>query len=108
MKKVYLASLVMLFALTSCIGFNAPVVPPPGIFFQNTKAPLDVNFNQTKMYDKQGESSSMSVLNLFAFGDCSINKAARNGNVKTIEHADYEYLSILGLFQKFTVIVYGE
>ncbi len=30
------------------------------------------------------------------------------GNIKTIEHADYKHLNILWLFQKFTVIVYGE
>ena len=107
MKKFYLASMVLLFALTSC-SYVAPVVPPSGFLFQNIKAPLDIDVNQTKVYDKQGEASSSSVLGLFSFGDCSINTAARNGNIKTIEHADYEYFNILWLYQQFKVVVYGE
>ena len=107
MKKVYFTLLVLLFALTSC-SYVAPVVPPSGLLFSNIKAPLDVDVNQTKVYDKQGEASSSNVLGLFSFGDCSINTAARNGNIKTIEHADYEHFNILGLYQNFKVVVYGE
>ncbi len=108
MKKALFIVLLGTFLFTGCAAYVAPTVPPMGLAFENVKAPLDVNVNKTKMSEKQGEASSLCVLWLFAFGDCSIAKAARNGNIKTINHADYQYTNILGFFQQFQVIVYGE
>ena len=86
----------------------APVVPPTGAVFNDTKAPLNVEVNNTKMGAKRGESSTVSILGLVAFGDGSIAAAAKDGRITTVQHADYEYLNVIGVFQKYTTIVYGE
>ena len=106
MKKLVCCIFAIAF-LSGCM--SAPVMPPQGILFETVKAPLDVDMEETKISTKSGKASSSSVLYLFAFGDCSIATAARRGNIKVIETADYEYTNVLfGLYQKFTIVVYGE
>jgi len=43
----------------------------------------------------------------FAWDDCSIEEAARNGKIKTVHYADYKWFSVLGIVCKTTVTVYG-
>lgn len=93
---------------TGCGLYQAPIVPPGGLLFANIKAPIDIDTEKTELGTKTGEASTVAVLWLFSFGDCSINAAARNGNLQTINHVDYGYTNILGLYQCFTTIVYGD
>ncbi|MCD6569189.1 MAG: TRL-like family protein, partial [Deltaproteobacteria bacterium] len=86
----------------------APFSPPQGMLFNSTAAPLDVDYSNTTLGTKQGTSNAYNILGLFAFGDASTQTAAKNGQINTIHHADYSYTNILGIFQKTTVIVYGE
>lgn len=96
------------FASTGCFYYQAPVMPPPGLMFSSTAGPLDIDANKTPVCAKMGESSSSAFfLNMFAFGDCSIDTAARNGNLQTIEHADYHHLNVMFMYQRFTVRAYG-
>lgn len=85
----------------------APVVPPQGIVFTNFKAPLDLDQNGTPVSEKSGKAEVMNILNLFSWGDGSIETAAKNGGIQTIESADYEYFTVLGLFHKYTTVVHG-
>ena len=87
---------------------RAPVVPPVGFAFSNVTAPLDVDFDATKIGPKTGRSKTHNVLGLFAWGDGSTQAAARNGGLKVIDHADYRSFGILGIYSSFTTIVYGE
>lgn len=97
-----------LWVTTGC-AFRAPVIPPTGLLFSNYNAPLTTEFDGTPASGlKKGEASSMSVLSLFAFGDCSLNAAAEEGGLSTIEYCDYSYLNVLGLFQKFTLVAHGK
>ena len=92
--------------MTGCV--TAPFVPPQGAVYSNTTAPLDVEFEDTKIKGaKSGKAEVVSILGLFSFGDASSKTAASNGGITTIDHADYEHFNILGIFQKTTVIVYG-
>ena len=90
--------------LTGCL--SAPFQPPSGLV-SVTRAPLSTEGNWN-VGSKRGESSSTSWLGIYASGDCSIHAAAENGGLKTIDHVDYEYTNIIGIWQKTTVIVYGE
>jgi len=85
----------------------APVVPPVGFLFEQVSAPLDIDTQKTTLGVKTGEASSVGILGLIAFGDCSIASAAKNGNLSEINHADYKFLNVLGVFQQFTVTAYG-
>ena len=106
MNKTLIASTVgaMSLLLGGCLC--APFEPPLGLV-SVVKAPLSTEGNW-EMGNKRGESSSISILGIAAVGDCSISTAAEAGGVKKVNHVDYEYRNILGIYQKATVIVYGE
>ena len=111
MKRIVASLLILsvIFIIGGCGGpWIAPVVPPQGLAFSSTEAPLDVDLDNTDLGAKMGSSSTVCILALFSFGDCSIATAARKGNIQVVKHADYKYLSVLGLFQSFTVIAYGD
>lgn len=99
---------VCMMTAVGCAMYQAPVIPPGGFLFSTTKAPMDVNTDKTDLGTKTGEPSAIAILSLFSFGDCSINSAARNGNLRTVNHVDYSYLNVLGVFQSFTTIAYGD
>lgn len=106
-----LSSLGLAVVVSGCaVPYGAPVVPPPGVLFSNVSAPIDIDMEKTQVTPqrpKMGEASVINVLGFFAFGDCSIQAAAEDGGLATIEHLDYSHLNILYLFQKFTIRAYG-
>ena len=111
MRIVCVLGLVAVVVLMSgCAGpfIIAPVIPPMGMAFTSTVAPLDVNVDKTELGTKTGEASTFCVLGLVAFGDASTAAAARDGGLKVINHADYRSLNVLGLFCSYTTIVYGD
>ena len=104
------SALILLFAtlvwLPGCI--QAPVVPPLGAIYTGTVVPLDIDLEKTQLKTtKTGDASCTTILGLFAFGDASVAAAAADGRMDTVEHADYEFINVLGIYQKYTTIVYG-
>ena len=107
-KWAGLVALCSVLMTVGCVApFNAPVVPPVGAFFTKYDAPLTTEGVGQSVGTKQGKASMVNVLALVAFGDCSLDAAARDGNLSTIEYVDYSYLNVFGMFQSFTVIVHG-
>jgi len=100
--------LVLVFAV-GC--YTAPVKPPAGALYTSFKAPLQTDFHATKISSRSGKAST-SYLALwyftFAWGEAGVEEAARNGNIKKVDYVDYEYLNVLGVFNQFSVIAYGE
>jgi hypothetical protein len=77
--------------------------------YTNIQRPLGSEFNKTELGTKTGESSSHSLLWLFAWGDGGTKAAAENGGIKVIRHADMKIFVILfGLYGKVTTVVYGD
>lgn len=114
MKRLEL-SLFMGFCLivTGCAMVKAPVAPPAGMIFTNYSAPLSTNFQSTPKGSRVGTSEAMYFREPFlgttwAWGDASIQTAARNAGLTQINYADYEFLQVLGIFSKFTVRVRGD
>ena len=106
-KKLSVAACVMSTLLfMGC--FVAPVVPPRGALYSDMDAPLDIDVDNTKITGKRGESSTHCILGLVSYGDASIRTAAENGQIKTVEHVDYEFFNIFFFYQKFTTVVYGQ
>ena len=99
--------------LAGCISMRAPVQPPVGLLFTSYKAPLSVNYDETPVCEKRGEASTLCVRDVIftgltlAWGKAGLDDAARAGGLTTVEYADYEYLSILGVFGQFKVIAHG-
>jgi hypothetical protein len=89
--------------------FSAPVVPPTGLIFSEFNAPLTTEFDQTPVAGLQtGEASSTSILGLIAYGDCSLDAAAKDSQLSTVEYCDYAFYNVLGVYQKFTVLAHGK
>ena len=111
------AGLAATMLVAGCSGFsNAPVVPPRGFLFQDIKAPLTTEYNATPVgtaNSKQGSSSTKYFLDFlltwlgFAWDDASVEAIARRHGIENISYAEYEHLSVLGVYQEFTVTVYG-
>lgn len=94
---------------------KAPVIPPMGGIFTNVKAPLSIDYDKTNANpSKTGTAHTLYVRDpiltgqSFAWQSCSIADAAANGGISTVEYADYEHFSVLGIFGKFTVIAHGD
>lgn len=107
MKRVCMmvAALMALALLAGC--FIAPVKPPTGWIYSGYKAPLDPDVQKSTL-GQSGKARSMSILGLVAIGDCSTQAAAQAGGITTVTHADYEFFNILGVYQRFTTVVYGQ
>ena len=91
MKKLLSIAIVAL-ALTGCT--TAPFMPSTGALYTNNKAPLQLEYNNTDLGHKVGQASSHSFVGLFAFGDTSVQAAAKDGNIKVIKHTDYEFTNV--------------
>lgn len=89
--------------------FALALLLTPSCVYSRVKIPLDVDLDRTELGAKSGEASSQSVLWLVAWGDSGMQAAARNGGLKTLNHADQKVYSILfGLYSKQTTVVYGD
>lgn len=89
--------------LSSCAMVSAPVM---GTIYTDVKAPLAVTSNANS--SKVGTSEATSILGIVATGDASIDAAAKSAGITKIHHVDVQSFSVLGIFARFTVYVYGE
>ncbi|MEK7269791.1 MAG: TRL-like family protein [Planctomycetota bacterium] len=87
--------------------FKAPVVPPAGFTYTNVSAPAGLSAGDIRMGDRVGRAKTVSILGLFAFGDSSVQVAARKAGIGTIEHVDASFFNILGVYMSYETIVSG-
>lgn len=108
--KYFIISFCILAVFLCGCGYTlrAPVVPPLAAGFMNVEAPIDVTFNNTVIGPKRGEANSTGVIGLLSFGDASAQAAARNGNIKRVDHIGYSFTNILGFVTIWKTVVYGE
>jgi len=77
--------------------------------YTNIKVPLDRDTWETKLGDKQGVSSNHSILWLVSWGDAGVMQAAKNGDIKVINHLDMGVQSYLfGIYTRTDTIAYGD
>ncbi len=96
-----LALAFVAFLLPGC-GFSGMY----GALYTDVTTPVEATSNGAG--SKVGTSEVTSILGLVATGDAGINAAAKAGGITKISHVDMHTMSILGLYAKFTVYVYGE
>jgi len=88
--------------------YHTPIMPPQGSVVSDVMAPLTGDIAKIDLQTtKTGTAVVKNYLGIISVGDCSIETAAKNGGLKTINYADYKYFNVLGVYQEFTVIVYG-
>lgn len=103
-SSVVLASFVVVM-MTGCAGLSTIVGGTAGAVFTQVQGPVAVG--SASGSSKVGEASSQAIL-FFATGDASIAAAMQNGGITKIHHVDHKSTSILGIYAKYTTVVYGE
>ncbi|MDE7382033.1 MAG: TRL-like family protein [Muribaculaceae bacterium] len=105
MKKI-IFSLAAGLALTlsSCSAVSSQ--SGNGALFTGVKEAQMVTSNS--LGNKVGTGHTVSVLGLVSVGDASIQSAANSAGIKKVSHVDAKKTSVLGLFGKYQVLVYGE
>jgi hypothetical protein len=76
-----------------------------GTIYTDVSGPVGATSNTAG--SKMGQAVSTGILG-FATGDSSIKTAAANGGVTKISHVDYHVTSVLGVYAKTVVTVYGD
>ncbi len=105
MKKFAMIALIAGSIALVCTGC-ASYIPAGGIY-TGAQGAIGAGTGDVS-YSKVGKATSTSVLGLVATGDASIKTAAANGGIKTIKFVDYEVDNVLGIYGKYTTVVYGD
>ena len=104
LRQLLPAVLLSVALLSGCATAQAPV---NGGLYTDTTAPVSATSSDASNL-KRGTASATSILGIVATGDAGIQKAAEEAGITEIHHVDYQTSSILGLYAKYTVVVYGE
>jgi hypothetical protein len=104
LSKLVPALLLGAFLLSGCAQVQTPAAAS---LYTSAKGPVAVGESDASS-SKTGKASAQSILGIFATGDASIKKAAESAGISTIHHVDYQAKNYLGLYGKYTVVVYGE
>lgn len=103
--RIALATLIgATLVLGGCIA--APVVPPVGVLYTDMDAPIGTM--QRDASSKRGESSVTAILGMFSTGDGSVAAAAAAGGITRVKGIDYHFTNVIGVYQKYTTVVYGD
>lgn len=110
MRALLVVAVVAAICLTAgCAGFaRAPVVPGYGFIYSDFASPLQVDYNKAAVSSKMGEAVCEDVLGWVAVGDASVHAAAASKGITQINTVDYKFWNILGIYSKFTTVVYGD
>ncbi|MEG0808123.1 MAG: TRL-like family protein [Alistipes sp.] len=102
MKKLFACAFAV--AMFSACGIVK--TPVTGAFYTNVKDGLAVTNNVGS--SKVGTAEAKGYLGIVATGDASIQAAAKDAGISRIHHVDYQSKSYVGVYNVYTVIVYGE
>jgi hypothetical protein len=107
MKKLSACLLAcgMTVILAGCVAPMGPVGGIGGCIYTDVSGAMAATSNAAAT--KTGTATSTGILGV-ATGDSSISAAAANGGITKIHHVDYHTMTVLGVYGKTTVTVYGE
>jgi len=107
MKKliVYSSAVALAGLAVGCVGPMGPVGGVGAGIYTDVSGPIGATSNAEG--SKMGQATSTGII-CVATGDSSIKAAAANGGITKISHVDYHTTSVLGVYAKTTVTVYGE
>jgi hypothetical protein len=105
-EKKIACLLLLMFSGASLMGCAMAVAPVNGWLYSDVKAPATATSNTG--FTKVGVGECTSILGWVATGDCSIDTAIKNAKITKIHHIDHDTMSVLGIYAKYTIKVYGE
>ncbi|RJP76152.1 MAG: hypothetical protein C4524_10575 [Candidatus Zixiibacteriota bacterium] len=106
-KGFVLVLLLTVILLAGCTVGVGPQVGTYGWIYTDFNGPV-IATDSNAGHAKVGTSTYTSILGLVATGDGSIHAAMTDGGITRIHHVDYKNYSILGVYHKMTVYVYGD
>ena len=104
-------------ALVGLAGLTSACVP--GRIYTHIRGPLSTNFHETPVYSskQKGRESDVKHLSIplikidlsldLMWNSNAIGDIARHQGIEEVYYADLERLSILGIWNQYTVHVYG-
>ena len=95
-----------LLAISVAILAGCAQSPVVGAIYTNVKHGTNVGTGDAAAL-KSGQACAQTILGLFAFGDSSVEAAARNGNVEQIAYVDHQSTSVLFFYGRYCTIVKG-
>ena len=105
MKRIgcrLLSTLSCAAVLAGCAVSHGPVT---ALVTLDMKGPVAVG--SAAGSSKIGRAEAWGIL-VYATGDASISAAMRNGGITRVHHVDHETMNILGIYARYTTVVYGE
>ena len=102
-RLLVLALLGSLVMMAGCVMPYRATISAPVIKTQSALMLGDTSVS----CDKYGEAECEGIV-VVAFGDASIKAAMDNGGIKRIHHVDTEEISVLGVYVRQVVRVWGE
>ena len=102
MKKL----LALAFAVGMFTACGVVKTPVTGMIYTDVKDGLAVTGNAGS--SKVGTAEAKGYLGVVALGDAGIQAAAKEAGITRIHHVDYQAKSYVGVYNVYTVIVYGE
>ncbi len=108
MKKFGISAVlasVAIVLMTGCVGVTGIAGGAGGMIYTKTDAAVAVG--SASGFEKMGTSTSTAII-CFATGDSSISAAMQNGGITKIHHVDSKVMYVLGVYAKYTTVVYGE
>ncbi len=111
MKRIALLKVALCLSLglvlSGCM-IRSPVVPPVGWTFNQTTFPVDITFGPNDIGEKSGTTKAVSILGLVAWGDSSVEAAAKNAGIQQIDHIDAKLFNVLWVYSEYETTVYGK
>lgn len=91
------------------ILFSAITILSSGCIYSNFRMPVSRDFRNTNKVCRSGKATARSIAWIAAWGDGGLQAAAEEGDLKTLEYVDAQYINVFfGLYMSRTTIVYGE
>lgn len=90
--------------LSGCSFVTSPV---SGAFYTDVKTPVLIADGKVSPNAKVGEATCKVIFGV-AVGDCSIETAAKNGNISKVQAIDSETFNVLWVYGTYKVKVVGE
>jgi hypothetical protein len=108
MKKFGISAVLMsavIVFMTGCAGITGISGGAGGLLYTKTDAAVAVG--SASGFEKVGTATSTAII-CVATGDSSISAAMQNGGITKIHHVDSKVMYVLGVYAKYTTVVYGE
>lgn len=104
MKYLFSGLVILAFILT-VMGCS-----PKGFLFTKSTMPLDIDLSRTPRGSRHGEGKVKHIhyyVDLM-WSNNSIGDIAKQNSMNTVYYADLETLSVLSIFNMYTVHIYGK